>query len=50
MREATARCRLRSDTVYVLVAGPGVLGADFGNLIEWIERCTGKEPKVEGRA
>ena len=50
MREAAALCQLRSDTVYVLVAGTGVLSADFGSLIGWIDRCISKEPRVEGRA
>ena len=50
MREAAARCELRSDTVYVLVAETGVLSADFGSLIGWIDRCVSKEPTVEARA
>ncbi|MCP3994895.1 MAG: ribonuclease P protein component [bacterium] len=50
MREATARCQLRSDTVYVLIADSGVLAADFGSLIGWIDRCISKEPMVEDGA
>lgn len=40
MREATARCRPKSDTVYVLIADRGVLTADFDSLVRWIGRCT----------
>jgi ribonuclease P protein component len=36
MREAAARCALKADTVYVLVADRGVLDIDFNRLVEWV--------------
>ena len=50
LREAAARCGLKSDTVYVLIADRGVLEADFHRLIGWIERCIGDEAVAEERA
>jgi ribonuclease P protein component len=42
LRAAIAQSRLESDTVYVLVADKGVLEAEFGRLVGWIERCLEK--------
>jgi hypothetical protein len=36
MRAAASLCRLKPDTLYVLVAERGVLNADFSRLVEWI--------------
>jgi hypothetical protein len=36
MREAAARCALKADTVYVLVADRSVLSTDFDRLVEWV--------------
>jgi len=47
MREAAARCSLKSDTVYVLIADRGVLTAQFGSLIRWIERCAERQRHSE---
>jgi len=40
MREATSRCVLKRDTVYVLIADRGVLTADFERLVSWVGNCT----------
>lgn len=50
LREAAARCALRSDTVYVLIADQGVLTADFASLIRAINRCIGELSVAEERA
>lgn len=50
LREAAARSALRSDTVYVLIADPGVLTADFASLIRAIDRCIGESSVAEERA
>ena len=50
LREAAARCNLRSDTVYVVIADSGVLTADFDSLVDTIDRCTREQPKAEERA
>lgn len=42
LRAAAAQSRLQSDTVYVLIADRGVLVADFGRLVHWINRCAEK--------
>ena len=44
LREAAARCVLKSDTVYVLIADRAVLTADFDRLVDAISRCTGDQP------
>lgn len=49
MREATARCALKPDTVYVLVADSGVLRAEFDRLVEWVEAAAGADPAEEKR-
>jgi len=36
MREAAARCALKADTVYVLVADRDVLDVEFDRLVEWV--------------
>jgi len=50
LREAAARCSLKSDTVYVLIADRGVLTADFESLVRWIERCAGTQGHREENA
>lgn len=50
LREAAARCDLKSDTVYVLIAGRSTLTADFDELISAIRRCIGERPVAEERA
>ena len=50
LREAAARCALKSDTVYVLIADRGVLTADFDGLIGSINRCIGEQSVAEERA
>lgn len=42
LRAAAARSRLESDTVYLLIADRGVLDAEFGKLVRWIDRCAEK--------
>lgn len=42
MRAAAAQSRLESDTVYVLIADRGVLDAEFGRLVSWIDQCAEK--------
>ncbi len=49
LREAAARCVLKSDTVYVLIADRSVANADFGDLIEAIKACTGERPAAKER-
>ena len=50
MREAAARCELKSDTVYVLIADRAVLTAPFASLIGSINRCIGEQSVAEERA
>ncbi|MDJ0953248.1 MAG: ribonuclease P protein component [Acidimicrobiia bacterium] len=50
LREAAARCALKSDTVYVLIADRAVLTAPFAGLVSAINRCTGEESVSEERA
>ena len=50
LREAAAQCALRSDTVYVLIATPGVLTVGFASLIRAIDRCIGELSVAEERA
>jgi len=42
LRAAAAQSRLESDTVYLLIADRGVLDAEFGRLVRWIDRCAEK--------
>lgn len=42
LRAAAAQSRLESDTVYVLIADRGVLDAEFGRLVRWINHCAVK--------
>ena len=44
LREAATHSRLKSDTVYVLIADRGVLDAPFGRLVGWINRCVEELP------
>ncbi len=50
LREATARCVLKSDTVYVLIADRAVLNAPFASLVGAINRCIGDQSVAEERA
>jgi len=36
LREAAHRVELRSNTAYVVVASPDVLGVEFGELVNWL--------------
>ncbi len=40
MREAMARVPLEHDTVYVVIAGPGVNEADFDRLVDWLQEAS----------
>lgn len=42
LREATARCVLKDDTVYVVIADRPVLTADFEELVGWIAAAIDK--------
>lgn len=50
LREAAARCVLKSDTVYVLIADRAVLEAPFADLVGAINRCIGEQFVSEERA
>jgi hypothetical protein len=40
MREAIARVSLEHDTVYVVIAGPGVNEVDFDRLVDWLQEAS----------
>ncbi len=43
LREAMARVPLATGTTYVVVAGPGVVEAEFSRLVDWVRRAVGGE-------
>lgn len=49
MREAAARCHLKADTVYVLIADRDVVRVEFDRLVNWIRSATECESSEEMR-
>lgn len=49
MREAAARCALKADTVYVLVADRSVLSADFDRLVDSVGAIAESDNAEESR-